>query len=120
MNVSMQVVGTETVLALLARAGAAGEAAASAGPRASADAIAADARERAPVGDPEGGHMRDTIEVIDQGDVVLVHVGAPYAGYVEYGTSQENYPAQPFLRPAVDSIGLKPALAVAVTILRSV
>jgi hypothetical protein len=56
------------------------------------------------------GHLRDSITVeelppSEQG--IMVYAGAGeyevnYAGFVEYGTSNPNYPIQPYMRPSID------------------
>ena len=43
--------------------------------------------------------------------VATVVFDVPYAHYVEYGTSNPTYPAQPFLGPAVHEIDLKREIA---------
>jgi len=52
------------------------------------------------------GALRDSIELLVEGiaTVATAWVGTTirYGGYVEYGTS--NTPAQPYLRPALDTI----------------
>jgi HK97 gp10 family phage protein len=52
------------------------------------------------------GALRDSIELLVEGiaTVATAWVGTRirYGGYVEYGTS--NTPAQPYLRPALDTI----------------
>lgn len=47
----------------------------------------------------------------DGSGVATVVFDAPYACYVEYGTSEPNYPAQPFLGPARKEIDLKREIA---------
>lgn len=45
-----------------------------------------------------------------------VSAGVEYAVYVEYGISNENYHAQPFIRPAAERVGRKlPAIAAEAT-----
>ena len=47
------------------------------------------------------GALRDSIgyEISDRS--VILYADRPYAAYVELGTSNENYPVQPYLQPAV-------------------
>lgn len=65
------------------------------------------ARRLAPVGEIAGGTLRDSINyaVLDseQGWEMLLYASAPYAIFVEYGTSRGS-PMQPFLRPALYSL----------------
>jgi hypothetical protein len=63
--------------------------------------ILQDAVDRAPVGDPEGGHLRDTghAEVEQDGSKAVVGFTAPYAGYVSEGTSDTE--ADPFFTSAI-------------------
>ena len=67
----------------------------------SATEIAAIARQLAPV---DTGFLRDSIAVesYNRNELLRVIVDAPYAGFVEYGTSAQA--AQPFLRPAVEAV----------------
>ncbi len=55
----------------------------------------------------ETGNLRSSIhtEVRQERKEVTAVIGTnvEYAKYVEYGTSNPNYPVQPFLRPALDS-----------------
>ena len=79
--------------------------------RDSVEAMAADARSKAPV---RTGKLRDSIEVIDYNEPGFVgyrvvadarsetgKYNAPYAHMVEYG-SVHNEPPQPFLIPALE------------------
>jgi HK97 gp10 family phage protein len=77
---------------------AAVEANAQQAPKRVADRIAASARSRAPV---QTGALRASIESasVSRGKEAEVRVGAPYAGFVEYGTYKMG--ARPFLGPAV-------------------
>lgn len=63
--------------------------------RAVADRIAADARDRLPLGSALGA----AIAAAGDGDAVQVVVAASYAAFVEFGTSRNA--ARPFLGPAV-------------------
>jgi HK97 gp10 family phage protein len=49
------------------------------------------------------GDLQDSIQIGHDGDAVTVYSDMPYAGYVEYGTSVPT-PAQPYLRPAADTV----------------
>jgi HK97 gp10 family phage protein len=77
---------------------AAVEANARTGVKRHADAIARDARARAPY---ETGFLRDSIQAVSEriGKEALIVVGADYGRFVEYGTYKMA--AQPFLGPAV-------------------
>lgn len=54
------------------------------------------------------GVLRNSIllNVIDDRNIDI-DVFVPYASYVEFGTSNPNYPMQPYLRPAIDEIKTK-------------
>ena len=91
----IRVIGVAEALAMFGRAGVVGTAIEAQGVDATAQAIAADARARAPVAT---GFLRDSIEVTEEG----VEVMADYGLFVEYGTSDTV--AQPFIRPAADTI----------------
>ena len=71
-----------------------------AAPKKVADEILADAKARAPV---LTGALRasGTTRSIEAGKSAEIEFGAPYAGYVEYGTYKMA--AQPFLYPAVQA-----------------
>lgn len=58
--------------------------------------IADDARRLCPV---DTGVLRSSIDWVWEGGAALIVADAPYAGYVELGTSKMA--AQPFLRPAL-------------------
>lgn len=58
--------------------------------------VAADARRLCPV---DTGRLRDSIDYDVTGDTVRISASAPYARFVEEGTSTQK--AQPFLRPAL-------------------
>jgi len=58
-----------------------------------------EAAKRAPV---LSGYLRDHITKISQGGVFRVLSEAPYSLFVEYGTRKMR--AQPFLRPALESV----------------
>jgi len=59
------------------------------------------ARQDVPV---DTGALRASISREVQGNVGYVRASMHYAAYVEYGTSNPNYPAQPYLRPAVKKV----------------
>lgn len=65
-----------------------------------AGSIAREAQANAPV---RTGALRDSIEAssVATGKEAEVQVGAPYGGYVEYGT--RYMAAEPFLGPAIDA-----------------
>lgn len=71
------------------------------------------ARQLAPV---DTGRLRDSGHVApaapNGGAVYQVVFDAPYAVYVEEGTTNPNYPAQPFLGPARKDISLPEAIRV--------
>lgn len=48
------------------------------------------------------GVLRESGHLEMKADDVLIVFDAFYASYVEFGTSNPNYPAQPFLRPSLD------------------
>lgn len=59
----------------------------------------------------DSGALRNSIRgwVTSAGGVIRLHFAAgggavDYAIYVEYGTSNPNYPVQPFMRPAIDAL----------------
>lgn len=89
------VLGMAKLLGRLARAEVVSELAAQAGASKAAQEIAETARSMAPVAT---GALRDSIAVNPEG----VYIGAPYAVFVEYGTSRS--PAQPYVRPAMDEV----------------
>lgn len=61
-----------------------------------AKAVAKDARAKAPVAT---GRLRSSITSEMDGDTAIVRAEAPYAAYVELGTSRAG--AQPYLKPAL-------------------
>lgn len=96
--VDIDVLGVNTAIAELAAAGVAAEVIVANGVADGAEMVADAARSIVPV---DTGTLRDSIEVVANGDTADVVVGAEYGPYVEFGTS--DTPAQPFLRPALDS-----------------
>lgn len=66
-----------------------------------ADMVAEEARSLAPV---DTGRLRGSIDVVRDGNNHVVVTDAPYAGFVEFGTSRQ--PAQPFLGPAAETVKL--------------
>lgn len=70
------------------------------GVEAAAQAVAAVAREKAPV---DTGALRDSISVVEaEGNSRDVIADVPYANFVEFGTSDTE--PEPFLRPAVEAV----------------
>ena len=61
-----------------------------------AGAIFKRANELVPV---KTGFLKSSIQVLIEGDNIVVGAFAPYAGFVEFGTSK--MPPKPYLRPAV-------------------
>lgn len=103
------VLGVPELLARFARAAAIGEAAANAATDDLATQVASDAASRAPV---DTGTLRDSI-IHDGG---RVYTDVEYAPFVEYGTS--DMPAQPFMRPAADTVDGEHATEVAAALMR--
>jgi len=66
--------------------------------QATADAVAADAKLRAPV---RTGQLRDSIHREGAGQESRVVADAPHSGFIEYGT--RNMSARPFLWPSVEA-----------------
>lgn len=84
-----------------------------------AEDVATLAREKAPVGsaadgDEDPGRLRDSIHA-EQDRVVA---DAPYAVYVEYGTV--NMDAEPYLRPAADTVDRLHAIDSGLAVLRRI
>ena len=50
------------------------------------------------------GFLRSTLGVEESGKIVKIVALAGYASYVEFGLHNKNYPAQPYLTPAVEQI----------------
>lgn len=71
--------------------------------------VALDAEQRAPV---DTGALQDSISYADG----AVTADVPYAPFVEYGTS--DTPAQPFMRPAADTVDDSRALEIAAAVMR--
>lgn len=67
-----------------------------------AEAVADDARAHCPV---DTGELLDSIEVVDTDDGSQVIVGTDHWIYPEFGTV--NMAAEPFMRPAIDDVGLQ-------------
>jgi hypothetical protein len=47
------------------------------------------------------GMLRNSIDWDQDGQKAVVYAGMDYAAHVELGTSNPNYPIQPYLRPAL-------------------
>ena len=47
------------------------------------------------------GRLRNSIDMVTEPDIGIVFTNVDYAPHVEMGTENKNYPAQPFLRPAL-------------------
>lgn len=107
-TMSFRVLGVPEVIARFARAAVIGEEAADVAAEDLAMEIATLAKQLAPV---DTGTLRDSITAEPGG----VFVYAPYAMFVEYGTV--DTPAQPYLRPAVDTVNADGALVRATAML---
>lgn len=66
-----------------------------------AQAVLNYARDHVPV---DTGELRDSLELLDEGDGYRVQVGTDHWIFPEFGTS--DMPAEPYLRPAIDDVGL--------------
>lgn len=115
---SVKVLGIPELVARLGRGVAVGAAAVAATQRQLAEDVATLAATKAPVGsaaegDESPGRLRDSIHA-EQDRVVA---DAPYAAYVEYGTV--NMDAEPFLRPAADTVERAHAIDVGLALLRT-
>lgn len=55
-----------------------------------------------PIG--ETGELHDSIYLVENENGYRIYVGTDHWVYVEFGTSEMA--AQPFMRPAIDSVGL--------------
>ncbi len=75
-----------------------------------ANLIADLARQLAP---EDSGDLKRSIHVDDGDDALSRRVIAdmPYAAFVEYGTSNPNYPAQPYMTPAKEQINVETEVA---------
>ncbi len=98
---TMRVIGVPETIARFARAVVVAEEAETVTKAALAQDVAVDAAAMAPV---DTGQLRDSITA--EADRVTTDV--EYAAYVEYGTS--DTPAQPFMRPAADTVDDEHAL----------
>jgi len=47
------------------------------------------------------GRLRNSIDMVTEPQIGVVYSNVDYAPHVEMGTENPNYPAQPFLRPAL-------------------
>ncbi len=108
MTATVRVLGVPQLLSRFARAAALGQVATTAATNTLAEDVDNDASARAPV---DTGALRDSIHA-EPGKVV---VEVPYAAFVEYGTS--DTPAQPFLRPAADTVDDSRAIGVAAAVM---
>lgn len=72
--------------------------------------IESEAVSRVPV---DTGRLKGSIGTNQAGDIIEVGAGVregseiEYAHFVEFGTSNPNYPAQPYLQPAVEAVRAK-------------
>lgn len=110
MTATVRVLGVPQLLSRFARAAALGQVATTAATNTLGEDVATDARTLAPV---DTGALRDSIHA-EPGKVV---VEVPYAAFVEYGTS--DTPAQPYLRPAADTVNDDHALGIAAAVMRT-
>lgn len=108
---SAQVLGLARTLANLARVAGGAEVAEEVAERVVSTEVAETAKSLAPV---DTGALRDSIAQTSEGVVV----GAPYAVFVEYGTSES--PAQPFVRPAIDEAHEETAAVAVSAVVRTV
>lgn len=71
-----------------------------------ANMIADLARQLAP---EDSGELKRSIRVEDAAHALArkVVAGAEYAAFVEYGTSNPNYPVQPYMTPAKEQIDVQ-------------
>lgn len=90
-----QVLGVQALLARFARTAIVAEAAVDVQKDVLADDVERTAESLAPV---DTGRLRDSI----RSEGGRVYTDVEYAGFVEYGTS--DTPAQPFMRPAADTV----------------
>jgi hypothetical protein len=97
--------GVPNLLARLAAAGIAGEAALKVTIDTIGEAVAEEARRIVPVSD-EPPHLRDDIQY-DSAER-KVYTNTIYAGKVEYGGPHN--PPEPYMRPAADTVDPAPAL----------
>lgn len=104
-----RVIGLPQLLSRFAKAALLGEVAAKAAGDELARDVADEARRIVPV---DTGRLRDSITT----DGGRVFTDAPYAIHVEYGTS--DTPAEPFMRPAADTVDDSRALGVAAAVMR--
>lgn len=68
-----------------------------------ADIVADEARPNAPVGPPEGGHIRDTMRTAGTAAEAIVRVGKarqPYGGPIHWGHKSRGIEAQPWVYEA--------------------
>lgn len=110
MTASIRVLGVSQTLARFAAAVAIADAAMAVTKETLASDVADGAKAMVPV---DTGQLQDSI----QSNAESVTVSAPYAAYVEYGTS--NMPAEPFLRPAADTVDDTHAVEAGATVMRT-
>lgn len=108
---STHVLGLPGLLAGFSRAVVAAEASEEAAEEVVGVEVAETAKTLAPV---DTGALRDSIVQVPEG----VAVEAPYAVFVEYGTSDSS--AQPFVRPAIDESHATTAAAAVASVMRTV
>lgn len=68
-----------------------------------ADVVAREAAPHAPVGPPEGGHIRDTVRTAGTQSAAIVRIGRarnPYGRPLHWGTPHRGIPAQPWVYDA--------------------
>jgi HK97 gp10 family phage protein len=109
MTASLRVVGVSALAGRFVRAAALGTVATVGAVEVLGQEVADAARRMVPV---DTGALRDSITA-ERG---RVFTDVEYAGPVEYGTSDTE--AQPFMRPAADTVDAAPALGLAASVMR--
>lgn len=107
----VRVIGVSELVARLLKGTLLGEVAATTAVNGMAEDVAAAARELAPV---QTGRLRDSIT----SDGNRAYTDVEYAPFVEYGTA--NMSAEPFLRPAADTVDGSRAEELAAVVLRTI
>ncbi len=107
---SIVVIGVPETVARFARANLVAQEAETVMQGALAEDVATDAQAMVPI---DTGRLRDSITA--EADRVTTDV--EYASYVEYGTS--DTPAQPYMRPAADTVDDTRALTLGAAVMRT-
>jgi HK97 gp10 family phage protein len=107
----MEVTGLANTLRKFAELEVASKVGVELGQRAAGESVQERAKSLVPV---DTGTLQASIETHeDGGDVLVGTVGVPYSVFVEFGTA--NAAAQPFLRPAADSVDAPKVIGVALS-----